>query len=132
VHTSEETGLGRAQHRHAAWCGDLERRDPEQQGVYLPVDPQPKVMVPVIDEADPHANQRDSTSVQYGVLYCLREDNVMDKDAFWYQPQMKDGVWTPVGQRYRWGVVGEDRWNIEHALNGLNFGVKMFRIRRGG
>jgi len=107
----------------------LERRGPEQTGPYEVVTPQPKIMVVVIDEADPHANQRDSSSVQYGVLYCLREDDVRDKDGFWFQPHL-NGV--PVGQRYRWGVVGEDRWNIDHALTGVNFGVKQFRIRRGG
>lgn len=107
----------------------LQRRGADQQGPYTDVDPQPKVMIVVVDEADPHANQRDSYSGQYGVLYCLREDNVQDKDAFWYQPHL-DGV--PVGQRFRWGVVGEERWNINHALTGTNFGVKQFRIRRGG
>jgi hypothetical protein len=107
----------------------LERRGPDQQGPYTPVDPQPKVMIVVVDEADPHANERNSYSGQYGVLYCLREDNVQDKDRFWYQPHL-DG--QPVGQRFIWGVVGAERWNINHALTGTNFGVKQFRIRRGG
>lgn len=111
----------------------LQRRDADQQGPWSDVDPQPKVLIPVIDEADPHANDRSSYSGQYGVLYCLREDDVRDKDGFWYQPHMViDGVETPVGQRFRWGVVGAERWNIEHALTGTNFGVKQFRIRRGG
>lgn len=107
----------------------LERRGPDQKGPYVRVEPQPKVMVVVIDEADPHANEPSSYSGQYGVLYCLREDDVQDKDGFWYQPHL-DGV--PVGQRFRWGVVGAERWNINHALTGTNFGVKQFRIRRGG
>lgn len=107
----------------------LQRRGPDQKGSYVDVDPQPKRMIVVIDEADPHANQRDSSSVQYGVLYCLREDDIRDKDAFWYQPHL-DG--KPVGQRFRWGIVGEERWNINHALTNVNFGVKQFRIRRGG
>jgi hypothetical protein len=107
----------------------LQRRSADQNGPYENVSPQPKVMIVAIDEADPHANDRSSMSVQYGVLYCLREDNVQDKDAFWYQPRMDGKV---VGQRYRWGVVGEERWNINHALTGTNFGVKQFRIRRGG
>lgn len=111
----------------------LQRRGASQQDAYVDVDPQPKVLIPIIDEADPHANQRDSSSVQYGVLYCLREDDVQDKDVFWYQPHTKvNGVWVPAGQRFRWGIVGADRWNIEHALTGLNYGVKQFRIRRGG
>ena len=107
----------------------LQRRGAEQTGPYTDVDPQPKVMILVIDEADPHANERSSYSGQYGVLYCLREDDIRDKDGFWYQPHV-DGV--PVGQRFRWGVVGEERWNINHALTGTNFGVKQFRVRRGG
>lgn len=102
----------------------LERRDPGQQGPYVRVEPQPKVMVVVVDEADPHANQRDSYSGQYGVIYVLRTDDVRDKDAFWFSP--------PGGQRFRWGIVGDGRWNIEHALSGTNYGVKQFRIRRGG
>ena len=107
----------------------LHRRPPDQQGDYTVADPQPTVMVVVVDEADPHANQRDSSSVQYGVMYCLRTDDVRDKDRFWYQPHL-NGV--PTGERYLWGVVGEDRWNINHALTNLNYGVKQFRIRRGG
>lgn len=102
----------------------LQRRGPEQTGPYAEVDPQPKVMIVITDEADPHANQRDSSSVQYGVLYCLRTDDIQDKDRFWFHP--------PGGQRFLWGVVGDARWNIDHALTGFNFGVKMFRIRRGG
>lgn len=107
----------------------LERRPPDQQGSYAAVTPQPKVIVLVIDEADPHANQRDSSSVQYGVLYCLRTDDVRDKDRFWYQPHING---TPTGERFLWGVVGEDRWNIDHAISGVNYGVKQFRIRKGG
>ena len=107
----------------------LERRGPDQKGAYERVEPQPKVMVVVVDEADPHANDASSYSGQYGVIYCLREDDVRDKDGFWYQPHL-DGV--AVGQRFRWGVVGSERWNINHALTGTNFGVKQFRIRRGG
>ena len=111
----------------------LMRRGPDQEGPYVAVDPQPKVMIPIIDEADPHANERNSYSGQYGVLYCLREDNIIDKDGFWYQPHMKiNGVWVPTGQRFWWGVVGAERWNIEHALTRKNYGVKQFRIRRGG
>lgn len=102
----------------------LMRRSPNQQDEYQEVYPQPKVMIVIVDEADPHANQRDSFSGQYGVLYVLRTDNVMDKDMFWYQP--------PGGQRFKWGVVGDSRWNIRHALTGVDFGVKQFRIRRGG
>lgn len=107
----------------------LKRRDPGQKGSWEEVDPQPKVMVVVVDEADPHPNERNSYSGQYGVLYCLREDDVQDKDGFWYQPHL-DG--QPVGQRFWWGVVGAERWNINHALTGTNFGVKQLRIRRGG
>lgn len=107
----------------------LERRPADQQGSYTEVDPQPKIMVVVIDEADPHANQRDSSSVQYGVLYTLRTDDVQDKDRFWFQPHI-EGV--PCGERFLWGVVGEERWNINHALTQVNFGVKQFRIRKGG
>lgn len=107
----------------------LERRGPDQQGPYTVVDPQPKVMIVVIDEADPHPNERNSYSGQYGVIYCLREDNVQDKDRFWYQPHLNG---KPVGQRFLWGIVGAERWNINHALTGTNFGVKQFRIRRGG
>lgn len=99
--------------------GPLQRRSPGQQDEYTDVDPQPERMIPVIDEADPHPNQRDSTSVQYGVLYVLRTDDVQDKDIFQFQ-----GL--------RWGVVGTARWNIHHALTGVNFGVKQFRIRKGG
>lgn len=95
----------------------------------MPVDPQPSLMVVVVDEADPHANERSSTSGQYGVLYCAREDDVRDGDKFWFQPTM-GGV--PVGQKFMWGVVGAERWNIDHALTGVNFGVKQFRIRKGG
>ena len=107
----------------------LERRDVNQQGPWAPVDPQPLLMVPVIDESDPHANQRDSSSVTYGVLYVHRDDDVRDKDRFWYQPTM-GGV--PAGERFIWGVIGPGRWNIDHALTGVNFGVKQFRIRKGG
>ena len=107
----------------------LHRRSPYQQAAdeddgYIPVDPQPKLMVVIVDEADPHANQKDSFSGQYGVLYVERADEVKDKDVFWYT--------DPQGQRFRWGVVGQARWNLEHALTGLDFGVKQFRIRRGG
>lgn len=100
------------------------RRSPGQQDEYEEVDPQPQVMIVVLDEADPHANQRDSYSGQYGVLYCLRTDNIKDKDVFWFQP--------PGGQKFKWGIVGDARWNIRHGLTGVDFGVKQFRIRRGG
>ncbi len=99
--------------------GALQRRDPNQQEPYADVDPQPERMIPVVDEADPYANQRDSSSVQYGVLYVLRTDDVRDKDVFWFQGS-------------RWGVVGEARWDIDHVLSGTNYGVKQFRIRKGG
>lgn len=102
----------------------LQRRSAGQQDTYADVVPQPAVMIVVVDEADPHANQKDSSSVQYGVLYVLRTDNVQDKDTFWFR--------DPDGQRFRWGVVGQARWNIDHALTGFNFGVKQFRIRKGG
>lgn len=102
----------------------LQRRSPGQQDEYVDVDPQPAVMIVVIDESDPHANERNSTAVTYGVLYCLRTDEVQDKDVFWFQP--------PGGARFRWGVVGPGRWNIDHALTGVNFGVQQFRIRKGG
>lgn len=108
---------------------ELNRRGPDQQGEWEVVDPQPEIMIVVIDEADPHPNERSSYSGQYGVLYCLRTDDIRDKDRFWFQPQI-NGV--PVGQRFLWGVVGEERWNINHALTNVNFGVKQFRIRRGG
>ena len=102
----------------------LQRRAPGQQDAYTDVVPQPEVMIVVVDEADPHANQKDSYSGQYGVLYVLRTDNVKDKDVFWYA--------DPDGQRFRWGVVGQARWNVDHALTAFNFGVKQFRIRKGG
>ena len=107
----------------------LMRRSPDQQDEYIPVDPQPNLMVVVIDEADPHANQKDSYSGQYGVLYVERDDEVKDKDVFWYTDES--------GQRFRWGVVGQARWNHPNALKrgrrrGIDFGVKQFRIRRGG
>ena len=95
------------------------RRGVNQQDEYQKVTPQPKRMIPVVDEADPHPNQRDSSSVQYGVLYVLRTDDVRDKDVFWFQGS-------------RWGVIGMPRWDIHHALTGVNFGVKQFRIRKGG
>lgn len=95
------------------------RRPPDQQGDYAPVEPQPKRLIPVIDESDPHANQRDSSSVTYGVVYCLRTDDVRDKDMFTFQG-------------FRWGVVGSARWDIDHALTDVNFGVKQYRIRKGG
>lgn len=104
--------------------GKLERRPPDQQGGWIVVEPQPEIMIPVIDEADPHANQRDSSSVQYGVLYVLRGDDVQDKDRFWYQP--------PGGQKFLWGVVGSARWDQDHAMTQVDFGVKQFRIRKGG
>lgn len=102
----------------------LQRRGPGQQDEWVDVDPQPEVMIVVVDEADPHANERNSYSGQYGVLYVLRSDAVLDKDRFWFQP--------PGGQRFVWGVVGDARWNIEHALTATDFGVKQYRIRRGG
>ena len=102
----------------------LQRRSPDQQDEYVDVDPQPEVMIVVVDEADPHANQKDSYSGQYGVLYVLRTDQVKDKDVFWFR--------DPDGQRFRWGVVGQARWNQDHALTKFNYGVKQFRIRRGG
>lgn len=102
----------------------LKRRGSDQTGPYVEVDPQPKVMVVVIDEADPRANEKGSASGQYGVLTVLRTDHVMDKDTFWFA--------EPDGQRFMWGVIGASRWNIDHALTGVNFGVKQFRIRRGG
>lgn len=102
----------------------LQRRDPNQQEPYEDADPQPELMVVVIDEADPHANQRDSFSGQYGVVYVSRTDDVRDKDRFFFQP--------PGGQGFYWGIVGTARWDIEHALTSVNYGVKQFRIRRGG
>lgn len=104
--------------------GPLERRDALQQGPYTVVDPQPEVMIVVVDEADPHANEKNSYSGQYGVLYVLRTDDVQDKDVFWFT--------DPDGQRFRWGVIGQSRWNIDHALTRFNYGVKQFRIRKGG
>lgn len=112
----------------------LQRRDPSQNsfvlepeaddGGWVDVDPQPEVMVVAIDEADPHANEPNSYTGQYGILYVLRTDNVKDKDGFWFT--------DPDGQRFRWGVLGQARWNIDHALTAFNFGVKQFRIRKGG
>lgn len=102
----------------------LQRRSAGQQDEYEDVDPQPKVMVVVVDEADPHPNEKSSYAGQYGVLYVLRTDAVKDKDVFWFK--------DPDGQRFRWGVVGQARWNIDHALTNFNFGVKQFRIRKGG
>jgi hypothetical protein len=102
----------------------LQRRSPDQQDSYVDVVVQPKVMIVVTDEADPHANEKNSTVVQYGVLYVLRGDDVQDKDVFWFAPSG--------GQRYRWGVVGSPKWDIRHALTGEDFGVKQFRIRKGG
>lgn len=107
----------------------LQRRDVNQQGPWWDVEVQPTLMVPVIDESDPHANQRDSSSVTYGVLYVARTDDVRDKDRFWYQPHI-DGA--PSGERFLWGVIGPGRWNQDHALTGVNYGVKQFRIRKGG
>jgi hypothetical protein len=115
--------------RSTEGVGPVQRRSPGQQDTYADVDPQPEIMIVVVDESDPHANQRDSSSVTYGVLYCLRADNVQDKDRFWYEPHL-DG--EPVGQKFLWGVVGGDRWNQDHAMTGVNFGVKQFRIRKGG
>lgn len=102
----------------------LQRRSPGQQDEYEDVDPQPEVMIVVLDEADPHANEKNSYSGQYGVLYVLRTDAVKEKDVFWFT--------DPDGQRFRWGVVGQARWNMDHALTKFNFGVKQFRIRKGG
>lgn len=102
----------------------LQRRSAGQQDEYEDVAPQPEVMVVVIDEADPHPNEKNSYAGQYGVLYVLRTDEVKDKDVFWFN--------DPNGQRFRWGVVGQSRWNIDHALTNFNFGVKQFRIRKGG
>ena len=102
----------------------LQRRSPGQQDTWVDVATQPKVMIVVIDESDPHANERNSTTVTFGVLYVLRTDDVQDKDGFWYAP--------PFGQRFRWGIVGGPRWDIDHALSGINYGVKQFRIRKGG
>lgn len=102
----------------------LQRRSAGQQDDYVDAVPQPKVMVVVIDEADPHPNEKSSYSGQYGVLYVLRTDEVKDKDVFWFT--------DPDGQRFRWGVLAQSRWNIDHALTGFNFGVKQFRIRKGG
>lgn len=99
--------------------GPLLRREPNQQEKPQPVDPQPSLMVVVLDEADPHAHERSSLSVQYGVLYCARPDDVQDGDKFWFHG-------------YYWGVLGAARWDIEHALTQVNFGVKQFRIRKGG
>lgn len=104
--------------------GKLQRRDPLQQEPYVDVDPQPEVMIVVIDEADPHPNEKNSYAGQYGVLYVLRTDEVKDKDVFYFT--------DPDGQTFRWGVVGQSRWNIDHALTRFNFGVKQFRIRKGG
>lgn len=102
----------------------LQRRPADQRGEYVDVDPQPAVMVLVVDEADPRANEKGSPSAQYGVLYVERDDDVRDKDVFWYH--------DPGGARFRWGVIGQARWNIDHALDNTNFGVKQFRVRRGG
>ncbi len=102
----------------------LQRRGPYQDDPWVDVDPQPEVMVVIVDEADPHANEKSSYAGQYGVLYVLRTDKVMDKDAFWYT--------DPDGQRFRWGILAQARWNIDHALTGFNYGVKQYRIRRGG
>jgi len=104
--------------------GLLERRDALQQGPWEVVDPQPEVMIVVVDEADPHANEKNAYSGQYGVLYVLRTDNVKDKDRFAFT--------DPDGQKFQWGVVGQARWNIDHALTRFNYGVKQFRIRKGG
>lgn len=108
---------------------ELMRRGPGQQDDYAAVVPQPKVMIVVLDEADPRANEHASVAGQYGVLYVLRDDDVRDKDAFWFQPKIGSAA---VGERFWWGIVGQERWNIDHALTGVNYGVKQFRIRRGG
>jgi hypothetical protein len=104
--------------------GPLQRRGPDQVGPYVDVVPQPEVMIVIVDEVDPHANEKSSYAGQYGVLYVLRTDVVLDKDVFWYT--------DPDGERLRWGVLAQSRWNIDHALTGFNFGVKQYRIRRGG
>jgi hypothetical protein len=110
--------------------GPLMRKpDVNQQEPPEVLDVQPTLMVVVIDEADPHANDRSSYSGQYGVLYVARPDDVRDGDKFDYEPTL-DGV--VVGQKFRWGVLGASRWNQNHALTQVNFGVKQFRIRKGG
>lgn len=111
--------------------GQLERRDVSQQGPWSVVTPQPDVMILVLDQADPQIrlhpspDRRDEYTTIYGELFVLRTDDVRDKDRFWFQAPGDP-------ERIMYGIIGSARWNMRHALSKVDFGVKMYRVRKGG
>lgn len=111
--------------------GPLERRDADQTGPWAAVTPQPDVMILILDQADPQIrlhpspDRRDEYTTIYGELWVLRTDDVHDKDRLWFQAPGST-------ERILYGVLGGARWDMRHGLTGQDFGVKMYRVRKGG
>lgn len=74
--------------------------------------------VPVVDAPLAQSLSR-GMSTQSGSIFVPRDSGVRDNLRFFY-----GGTW--------YGIIGDARWNYEHALTGENFGYVEFTVRKGG
>lgn len=75
--------------------------------------------VPVVDAPLAQTLARGTASTQSGSVFVPRNSGVKDDMRFFY-----GGTW--------YGVVGDERWNYDHALTGEDYGYVEFTVRKGG
>ena len=75
--------------------------------------------IPVVDAPLAQTLARGTVSTQSGSVFVPRDSGVADNMRFLYQ-----GTW--------FGIVGDERWNYNHALTGEDFGYVEFTVRKGG
>lgn len=75
--------------------------------------------VPVVDAPLAQTLARSTQSTQSGSIFVPRGSGVTDNMRFFYH-----GTW--------YGIVGDERWDYEHALTGEDYGYVEFSVRKGG
>lgn len=75
--------------------------------------------VPVVDAPLAQTLSRGTQATQSGSVFVPRDSGVKDDMRFYY-----NGTW--------YGIVGDERWNYDHALTGENYGYVEFTVRKGG
>lgn len=75
--------------------------------------------VPVVDAPLAQTLARATVSTQSGSIFVPRGSGVTDSMRFFYH-----GTW--------YGIVGDERWDYEHALTGEDYGYVEFTVRKGG
>lgn len=75
--------------------------------------------VPVVDAPLAQTLARGTASTQSGSVFVPRGSGVADNMRFFY-----GGTW--------YGIVGDARWNYDHALTQENYGYVEFTVRKGG